>query len=267
MCGLALLYYSDVLNESPSGRSLHIKQIKVKIFSCWNIASPFPKLFCAHLHVPDCIEKIWIDLTLSLFCCCQGIFNHLSSIISLCIFSCKPHSKSRLPCAPCVWVGQFPPRPPLRLSSLCVWHIHRSQSLPSVVCRSWSFLFRLVGLPLKWLPLKLLWLSGYTCLSASTSAVVLHLGQSFSPPLLSGRTSKVHLRSVYTVLEFVVWLVTAGNAQEKGIFQLLFSNRETGAQETDLHWVKQEDGRWTQIWILPETPQPQKYPSVLLHLF
>lgn len=139
-------------------------------------------------------------------------------------------------------------------------------------CLLWSagpglFLFRLVGLPLKWLPLKLLWLSGYTCLLAPTSAVVLQLGQSFSPPLLSGRTSKVHLRSVYTVLEFVVRLVTAGNAQEKGIFQLLFSNRETGAQETDLHWVKQEDGRWTQIWILPETPQPQKYPSVLLHLF
>lgn len=125
-CGLALLYYSDVFKESPSGRSLHIRHTKVEIFSCWNIVSPFPKLFCAHLHVPDCIEKIRIDLALSLFCCCQGIFNHLSSIISLCIFSCKPHWKSRFPRALCLWAGQLPPQPPLRLSSLCAWYIHRS---------------------------------------------------------------------------------------------------------------------------------------------
>ena len=265
------MQYSDVLLNHVSissaillrcleWRRLHLKQIKAEIFSCWNIASPFPKLFCAHLRVPDCIEKIWLDLALSLFCCCQGIFNHLSSIISLCIFSCKPYSKPRLPCVPCVWVGQFPPQPPLRLSSLCAWHIYRSQPLPSVVRRSWSVLFRFVGLPLK----SPIWLSGYTCLSAPASAVVLHLGLPFSPPFWSGSASQ---ECIHSCEEFIVLLVTAGNAWEKGIFQTLFSNWETGAQEIDLHWVKQEDGRWTQIWILPEIPQPQKYPSVLLHLF
>lgn len=44
------------------------------ILSCWNIASPFPKLFCAQLHVADCTEKIWTDLALSLFCCRQCIW-------------------------------------------------------------------------------------------------------------------------------------------------------------------------------------------------
>lgn len=263
MCGLALLYYSDVLNESPSGRWLHIKQIKVEIFSCWNIASPFPKLFCAHLHVPDCIEKIWIDLALSLFCCCQGIFNHSSSIISLCIFSCKSHSKSRLPCALCLRVGRFPPQPPLRLSSLCAWRIHRP--VPAFCGQQVLVLFRLVGLPLK----SLIWLSGYICLSAPTSAVVLHLDLPFSPPFLSGRTylQSASRAGIRRPEEFSVRLVTAGNAWEKGIFQPLCSNWETGTRERDLHWVKQEDGRWTQIWVLPEKPQPQKYPSVLLDLF
>lgn len=109
------------------------------IFSSWNIASPFPKLFCAHLCVPDCIEKIWIDLTLSLFCCCQGVFNHLSSVTNLCIFSYKHNLKKGFLVLH-VGMGPFPSQP----SS---GHPHPAQAPPhispcwpvtSVVSSSWT---------------------------------------------------------------------------------------------------------------------------------
>lgn len=195
-CGLALLYYWDVLNESLFGRSLHIKQIKWWYLALGILLHLSPKLFCAHLCVPDCIEKIWIDLTLSLFCCCQGIFNHLSSVTNLCIFSYKPHLKKGFPVLQ-VCVGPFPHHPsPCTNQSLLlcsaapgvIWAHGGSSGVTDLAFRPFS-------------PL------------CTHLCCVLHLILPFSRPFQSGRTSKMHLRGSGG---FTAQLVNVGNACEKG---------------------------------------------------
>lgn len=113
----------------------------MKIFSCWSGASPFPKLFCTHLHAPDRTEKMWIDLAPSI-CCQYSLITHPALFAFL---SCKLHSKPKGQSPP--YVGQFPPQPPLGLSLLCTWHIHRSQPLPS--SQQVPILFKLADLQLK----------------------------------------------------------------------------------------------------------------------
>ena len=140
----------------------------------------------------------------------------------------------------------------------CAWHIHSSQSLPSrsagprliQACGSSS---AVTDMPCR-LPLPSC--SNVCCCPTPQSS--LFSSFSIGQDLQSASQGDIHRSE-----ELGVWLATSGNAWEKGIFQL----GKLGHKRVDSHWVKQEDGKWTQIWILPKKPQPQKYPSVLLHLF
>lgn len=199
-----------------------MKQIKVAIFSCWNIASPFPKLFCAQLHVVDCTEKIWTDLALSLFCCRQCIWIPCL-VLLVCAFlwwaPFKVRASSRSTCGPVL--------SPRVTFALYMAH-YRSQALPSLVSTCWSY-------------------AGFEPPSKALSVVHrLHspLCSHLRPcPTLPARAASssarqgshsAHQGGTCCSVEFGVPSVPTGNAWEKDVFQPLCTAWETRAQRNGL---------------------------------
>lgn len=162
-CGLALLYYWDVLNESLFGRSLHIKQIKWWYLAL-GILLHLSQNYSVHIYVYQTVLKRYELISPYPFFVAVRVFLITCLVLLIFAFSLTSFTfKERLPCAPCVY-GPVP-------SSAPPGHPHPAQAPPQIShCFCGHQLLDLFGL--MWAPLESqIWLSGYVHPSAPTSAV------------------------------------------------------------------------------------------------
>lgn len=128
--------------------------------------------------------------------------------------------------------GQFPPQPPLRLSSLCAWHIHRSQSLWSAgpgrnqACGSSSEVTNLT------FRLHLLLCSHLCCRATPQSAF-------FSSFSIRQNITKC-IPGVYTQFWRVQCLADhcRQRLRERDMSTTVLATGKLGQREMDLVWVK-----------------------------